>query len=585
MNRKPFTDVEGTLKGMGPHLFSSILIPFVVGVGLANCWAQHTDEEIPGFNQEVRPILSRCLPCHGPDANSRKAGLALHHAEGATAQRRGGPAIVVGNAEESSLFARVASTNPELRMPPPGAGEPITAEELDILKRWINGGAQYDTHWSFTPPQQAIPAEDISGWAEVPLDHVVAAKHQAMGIAPAPKADRYTLARRASLDLLGVPPTPEDVDAFCADTRPDAFEHYVEALLASPAFGERWARVWLDVARYADTKGYEQDGNRTIWPWRDWVIRAFNADMPFDDFTIEQLAGDLLPDPTDEQLLATAFHRNTMTNDEGGTRDEEFRMAAVIDRTNTTMETWMGLSAGCAQCHDHKYDPISQEEYYQLLAIFNTTQDADRNDESPVIAVIDHTLRSRMASLKEERLALARLLSNEGAEFQATPIPPPTSSRGTLPLLDDVVPPGATPRGNAEPKPFPWRGPDTTPAPASGIRLRASIAPANQFIQHYFDDAAPGASITLIEGDQLYAWVWIDPEHPPTEIMLQWHAPRGGWDHRAVWGTSAIALGVEDTPSKRRLGALPEAGQWHQLLIDPATIDLNPGDEATKPCF
>ena len=267
-----------------------------------------------------------------------------------------------------------------------------------------------------------------------------------------------------------------------------------------------------------------------------------------------------------------------MTNDEGGTRDEEFRMAAVIDRTNTTMEAWMGLSAGCAQCHDHKYDPISQEEYYQLLAFFNTTQDADRNDEAPVLAAIDEHARRKILELEAQRQDLSKQIDAMADLILEDPKTRRTEGRTELPLLDDVLPPGATARGNSEEHPFPWRYEDGPLLPVSGVRMREQKAARNQFQQHYFDDAATGASITLQQGDVLYGWAWIDPEDAPEEIMLQWHTQRAGWDHRAVWGTNAIPLGTDGTPSKRRLGELPESGRWHRLTIDPELLDLHPGD-------
>ena len=271
---------------MGPHA-SPTLIPGAVLLMTLGASAAQLQETVPGFNSAVRPILARCLPCHGPDTDARKARLQLHHAAGATAPRKGGAAITPGSADTSGLIARVLSEDPELRMPPPGTGEPLSREQIDTLTRWIDGGASFESHWSFSPPQSEIP-DAGTAWAQRDLDRFVAAELESRGIKPSPPADRYTLARRASLDLLGIPPTPEAVDTFIVDTSPRAYEHYVDSLLDSSAFGERWARIWLDVARYADTKGYEQDGNRTIWPWRDWVIRAFNQDMPFDQFTIEQ---------------------------------------------------------------------------------------------------------------------------------------------------------------------------------------------------------------------------------------------------------------------------------------------------------
>ncbi len=361
----------------------------------------------PSFNRDIRPILSRCIACHGPDAAARAANLRLDDREDAIRDRRGGATIVPGDPDASTLLERITSHDPDLVMPPPGAGEPVSAEERATLRAWIAAGATYQTHWAWIAPDRDATTPDAGGaWARHDLDRFVAARHAELGLSPAPEADLATLARRASLDLTGLPPTLDELDVLLADESPDAYERFVDRLLDSPAFGERWARVWLDVARYADTKGYEADRRRTMWPWRDWVIRAFNADMPYDRFTIAQLAGDLLPGGTDDDVLATAFHRNTMTNDEGGTRDEEYRMAAVIDRTNTTLGAWMGLTAECSVCHDHKYDPLTSPEYYQVLAFLNTTQDADRNDEQPLLHWLAAEDRAARAARLRDREAL-----------------------------------------------------------------------------------------------------------------------------------------------------------------------------------
>jgi hypothetical protein len=271
-------------------------------------------------------------------------------------------------------------------MPPPDSGHRLTADEIELLRTWIDQGAEYAQHWSFTPPvRPKLPAVSRTEWPQAEIDFFVLSRLEESGLSPAPPADPWTLIRRVYLDLIGLPPSPEIADRFAAAPSNEAYERIVEELLASPQFGEHWARVWLDLARYADTKGYEKDLPRDMWPYRDWVIRALNDDMPFDEFTLQQLAGDLLPEPSRDHLIATAFHRNTMSNDEGGTDDEEFRVAAVKDRVDTTMQVWMGLTAGCAKCHSHKFDPISQKEYYELFALFNQSSDADRFDDSPVI--------------------------------------------------------------------------------------------------------------------------------------------------------------------------------------------------------
>ncbi len=361
------------------------------------------------FARDIRPIFAQyCYDCHGPDA--QEGGLRLHQRAAATAGGDSGQkAIVPGNPKASRLLAVIDGSDVDLQMPP--EGEALSAEQIDRITRWITAGAPWpaeadvateeSTHWAWQPPQRAaLPVVESSTWPRHPIDFFVVARLEAEGLTPSPEADRYTLARRVYLDLVGLPPSAEQVARFVSDRRADAYERFVDEALADPGFGERWARVWLDLARYADSKGYGSDPLRTIWRYRDWVIQAFNRNLPFDQFTIEQLAGDLLPQPTTDQLLATAFHRNTMANDEGGTDDEEFRVAAVKDRIETTMQVWMGLSFGCAKCHSHKFDPITQREYYQGYAIFNQTADADRGDESPTMKFPTREEQERIARQK-----------------------------------------------------------------------------------------------------------------------------------------------------------------------------------------
>ncbi len=354
----------------------------------------------PDFQSDVRPILQKCLPCHGPDEHSRQANLRLDSHEGATGQDGGYSGLVPGDSGASRMLARVtAEDNP---MPP--TGDRLTAAEIETLRQWIDAGAVYRRHWAFErPATPQLPNVTDKRWPQHPIDHFVLAKLEAVGLAPSGKADRHTLARRLSLDLTGLPPRLEAVEAFVADRSADAYEKFVATLLDSSAYGERWASVWLDLARYADSMGYEKDTLRTIWPYRDWVVRALNDNMPFDEFTVQQLAGDLLPEPTDDQLVATGFHRNTMTNTEGGTDDEEFRDAAVKDRVATTGQVWMGLTVSCAQCHSHKYDPISHGEYYSLYAFFNQTADADKDDDSPKFEVSEGVTTPILRELATER--------------------------------------------------------------------------------------------------------------------------------------------------------------------------------------
>ncbi len=359
------------------------------------------------FNREVRPILSnRCFACHGPDAGKRKGAarpLRLDTEEGAFADLGGHAAVVRGDPEASELIRRIASDDPDEVMPPPGHAARLPAAEVERLSAWVQQGAPYARHWAYRKPARTEPPEVRNpGWSRNPVDRFLLSRIEKEGLAPSPEADRGALIRRLALDLTGLPPTPEEVDAFARDDRPDAYEDLVDRLLDRPTYGEHWARMWLDLARYADSAGYADDPPRVIWAYRDYVIRSFNANKPFDRMTIEQIAGDLLPGAGDEQLVATAFHRNTMTNSEGGTNDEEFRNAAVVDRVNTTMAVWMGTTIACCQCHDHKYDPLSQADYFRLFAFFNNTQDADRNDESPRLPIeSDDQKRRRAGSLAE----------------------------------------------------------------------------------------------------------------------------------------------------------------------------------------
>jgi hypothetical protein len=409
------------------------------------------------FNRDIQPILQEnCTQCHGPDEGHRKGKLRLDVREDAMKEQDGETAIVPGQPEKSAVVARVISDDPEEIMPPPKAKKTLTAEQKEMLKRWIAEGAEYKGHWAFDPIKPPpVPAVAQSAWPRNDLDHFVLARLEKEKIAPSPEADRRTLCRRLSLDLIGLPPTPAEVEAFVQDTAPDAYERLVERLLASPHFGERWGRHWLDLARYADSDGYEKDLVRpSAYRFRDWVIDAFNRDLPFDQFTVEQLAGDLLPHPTEAQKIATGFHRQTLTNREGGVDKEEFRCKATVDRTSTTGTVWLGLTLGCAECHSHKFDPITQREFYQFYSFFNNASERDvpaptpeekatfaaaeakwqaglAVQDKPLREYLEHVTAGKLAAwegslalppehwelLRPEKLAAI----NEGAEEQFTP--------------------------------------------------------------------------------------------------------------------------------------------------------------------
>ena len=357
------------------------------------------------YDRDVRPILSsRCFQCHGPDDQARKAGLRLDRFESAIKELKSGDnAIVPGKPPQSELLERVTSTDDDELMPPPKNGTKLTAQQVEVFRRWIAQGAKYTIHWSYIKPERpTIPAVHDTAWPHNDLDRLVLANLEQQGLHPSAPADRYALIRRVSIDLTGLPPSIQEADAFAKDTRPDAYEKLVDRLLASPAYGERWAQVWLDLARYADSQGYANDPDRTIWRWRDWLIKALNDNKPYDQFVIEMLAGDMLPNATQEQTIATGFHRNTLVNTEGGVQPEEFRSAAIIDRVNTTMQTFMASTFNCCQCHNHKYDPFTQKEFFQLYAIFNNTEDGMRSDDAPTLQVPRYGVEAQAAALKPE---------------------------------------------------------------------------------------------------------------------------------------------------------------------------------------
>ena len=363
------------------------------------------------FNRDIRSILSNhCFQCHGPDENQRKAELRLDSFSGATTDLGGYAAIVPGTPKDSELLNRVRSKDTDIQMPPIEQGDRLTEHQITLLEKWIEQGAAYAKHWSFRPIERpevpSLPDTTPPKWKENRIDAFIYRQLSEHGIQPSPEADRPTLIRRVSLDLLGLPPTLDQIDSFVTDRRPSAFERMVDRTLNSECFGERWGRHWLDQARYADSHGYTNDNERSMWPYRDWVIDAFNRDLPFDQFTIEQLAGDLLKNATIDQLVATGFHRNTLINSEGGTKTDQFRDEQVKDRIDTTGLVWMGLTVGCAKCHPHKFDPISQAEYYRLYAFFNST--ADQNSVTPTLKVPSDRQLQELEKLRqqEENLAL-----------------------------------------------------------------------------------------------------------------------------------------------------------------------------------
>jgi hypothetical protein len=379
----------------------------LLGAGLRATAAEPPSKSAIDYNRQVRPILSNnCYKCHGPDADVREAELRLDvRAEALKPAESGKPAIVPGDPGKSGLVKRIFATRKSVRMPPPESNKSLTEADKQILKDWIAQGARYQTHWSFEPPvRPPLPPIKNSAWPRNELDHFILARLEREGLSPSAEADKPTLIRRLTLDLTGLPPTLDEVDAFLADNSPRAFDRVVDRLLSSPQFGERLALDWLDAARYADTHGYHIDSGRDMTRWREWVINAFNTNVPFDRFTIEQIAGDLLPAPTLDQRIASGFNRNHMISFEGGAFPEEYRTAYIVDRVNTTGTVWLGLTVACTQCHDHKYDPMSQKDFYGLYAFFNNVPekglDGAKGNAAPFVKTPSPRQRAAMARLK-----------------------------------------------------------------------------------------------------------------------------------------------------------------------------------------
>ena len=557
---------------------------FLPAIAAAAFWAAGLAAEAATspilFNRDVRPILSdTCFPCHGFDGAKRKANLRLDVPEGATALHDGRAAIQPGSLAGSELWTRVTAADPKKLMPPPESGKKLKPGEIDTLRHWIESGAVYQKHWAFEPPVRSQPPKAGTTWARNDLDRFVAAGLESRGLQPSPEAPRETLLRRLTLDLTGLPPTPAEVDAFLADVRPDAYEQAAQRLLASPRYGEQMAKYWLDLVRYADTHGMHIDNERGIWPYRDWVVSAFNRNLPFDQFTIWQLAGDLLPDATREQRVASGFIRCNMTTSEGGAIDEEFHVRYAVDRVETTSAAWMGLTMGCAVCHDHKLDPITQKEFYQMFAIFNniSEQAMDGNvllpppslkvstaDQEKKLAELDQ----RQRELEEEtRQVVAAMGYTDPATLTNAPRPEPKETV----WIEDSFPEKAEPQFAGANITHRWI---TRPEGPVFSGEKALLRAGKGLHQVYFNGGTK--PLTVAAGDKVFAYVYLDPKDPPKTIMLQYHT--GEWRHRANWGDEdAIPFGAKATTEKLLMGALPETGKWVRLEVDAGAMGLRPG--------
>ena len=533
------------------------------------------DEVTIDYIRDIRPILSdKCYHCHGPDKKHRKADLRLDRKESALGEAESGEiAVVPGKPSDSELIRRILNDDEDERMPPAKSGKKLTPQQKELLSKWIEQGANWEDHWAFGRPQRVEPPTvKDKAWPRNSIDHFVLAKLETARIAPSSAASQETLVRRVTFDLTGLPPTTAEVDAFLADKSPEDYERLVDRLLASPRYGEQMARFWLDAVRYGDTHGLHLDNYREMWPYRDWVVRAFNSNMPFDQFTIEQIAGDLLDGATVDQQVASGFNRCHVTTGEGGSIVEEVYVRNVIDRVVTTGTVFMGLTLECTRCHDHKYDPLTMKDFYSMFAFFNSldgdAMDGNKKDHAPVVRAMTPEIEATIKQAEVEMADVDAAILAELDRFQfsepAKPNADDTPRIKEIVWIDDALPAGVKEEGG-------WQFVDA-PAPLpSGSK--ASTQTATGLGQHFFSGAAEPLDVNT--GDVLFAYVFLDPKNPPQEIMLQWHD--GAWEHRAYWGGNHIDWGANATGSRRHFGPLPETGKWTRLNVPVDQVGLAPG--------
>jgi mono/diheme cytochrome c family protein len=570
-------------------MMSRHLLPLAVAglfVGLAFLPGADAAPKAPAvdYGRHILPILAdNCFACHGQDPKARKAGLRLDVRQSAVAKQ----AIVPGKPAESGIIERLTTDDQSKTMPPKKTGKHLKPEQVALIRQWIEQGAPYTTLWSLTPPRKgALPAVKDSAWPRNPIDHFILARLEAEGLRPSPEADRIRLARRASLDLTGLPPTPEEVAAFLADRTPGAYERFVDHLLESSRYGEHMARFWLDLARYGDTHGLHLDNYREMWPYREWVIDAFNRNLPFDRFLIEQLAGDLLPGATEDQVIASGFNRCHVTTAEGGSIEEECYVRNVVDRVDTFGTAILGLSVGCCRCHDHKYDPLRTKDYYALFAFFNSLDESalDGNNSvyPPVVRVTTPEVVRAEEALRHKADAVRKTIAAEVAKVTYDQKPDPKApgkpDRLDYVWIDDALPAGVQAPVGGPNAAWEFVGGPANPVLSGNLAVKRSGKGLNQVV---FEKASAGLRVG--EGDVLFAHVYLDAKKPPREVMLQWFTD--GWNHRAYWGANLIDWGPDKTPGRFPVGPLPQAGKWVRLEVEAAKVGIPPGTIITGWAF
>lgn len=557
---------------------SLVLILFGLTLALQPVYAEKLQ-----FDRDIRPILSdKCYACHGPDPAVREANLRLDTKEGAFSEPSGYPIIVPGEPENSELVLRITHEDIHQRMPPEFSNRQPTQEQIDTLIQWIAEGAEWEEHWVYDLPEKVEPPTvEKAEWVRNPIDAFILRRLESEGLTPSAAADKRTLIRRLSFDLTGLLPTPAEVDRFLKDDTPDAYDSLVNSLLSDPQYGERLAMYWLDLVRYADTSGYHSDESVSVWPYRDYVIQAFNDNMPFDQFTVENLAGDLLPNPTPTQQVAAGYNRLNQTTAEGGAQAKEYLAIYAADRVRTTASVWLGATLGCAQCHDHKFDPYTAKDFYSFAAFFADIQGPGvyrgRSKWEPVVMLPTPAQRSDLQDIDEELAKLEQVfrtsspgLQSEQMAWEKEVLSSLTSKERTdFAWVDDAQANGGNTEGT-------WEFVGKNEAPVfSGRSSRRQTAAAEQTVQHLFRNA--NRKFTLSEDDRFFAYIWLDPESPPEAVMLQWND--GTWDHRAFWGADKIEFGGigNDTPAHTPMGELPALGEWVRLEVDPGDVGLEAG--------
>ena len=551
-----------------------------VALGLAVTSASAAPRKID-FNRDIRPILSdNCYACHGPDEKARKGKLRLDVAESALAKH----AVVPKDLKKSELWSRVTTKDANDLMPPAESNKkPLKPEQLALLKQWIEEGANYQGHWSFVAPVKTTPPSIGNRQSATgnPIDAFILAKLAEKKLTPNSEASREVLIRRVTFDLTGLPPTVAEVEAFLADTSPNAYEKVVDRLLKSPHYGEHMGRHWLDAARYGDTHGMHLDNERSMWPYRDWVVRAFNRNLPFDQFTIEQLAGDLLPNPTQDQLIATGFNRCNVTTGEGGSINEEWIYRYAVDRTETAASVWMGLTAGCAVCHDHKYDPLTMKDFYSMYAFFHSNADPAMDGNALLTApTLKLTTPEQQKKLDDFNAQIAAVDKRIKAELTkvvytdpSTLNPPPPLKKFDTTWVDDDFPAGAKVEASGASTTAKWVT-EKDGKVLSGKRALKRTDPGVG--QDFFSELK--TPLTIPPNGKVFLNVFLDPQDPPKSVMLQFNT--GNWSHRAVWGDlDAIDFGQRNTNERKRLGDLPKTGEWVKLEFAASQLGFKAGDK------